>query len=542
MLNVVEDRIVNYDGRKRKQQGTTFWNASDITTMVTAGLVLLRIVSNSWAAMSAWRCAFIMLETDGLSLLQFQRTVSWRIPCTTRIRQSFRYSVVAVILVLMIPSNFMAPILSGAIGWRDVQAPVGTEHIIFRPRAPEQLWYWYLHLASDRFRIAQRAAGYTNLALANKRDPNVNTCRYVSSDTGYLPNNTTVKDIRVPCIDIHDISWDQDREEFVTKFVDNPSIVSLTDFNPPFSSNTGGDAMLFNSTLWKSAPATDAGCCAVHIRPATIFSGVKYIALVLTIQIRNNCTRAEPNAFGDWEYMASIHNLYSKNLGGPELCIRIGTVNLTAGVYESPNSMIVAPGVIEATRDEKVEMKRDPWVEEALFLLPDVMTRVAVMNSSMLPTWEKIDDYVKHLIRHSYMGTWSILRQTFDTEGYNFTAGLQVPMLQATVSHSRVWVWFASQILLTVSGVLLVALQWSVTRPVVVDSAAVSLMVDPSSVLNEDKSDQTIMSYVSGQDSGEKLRLVHVKAPSGSGRSEFVLSRFRGKDPAAQPLQVDQTA
>jgi hypothetical protein len=240
--------------------------------------------------------------------------------------------------------------------------------------------------------------------------------------------------------------------------------------------------------------------------------------------------------------MASIHNLYSKNLGGPELCIRIGTVNLTAGVYESPNSMIVAPGVIEATRDEKVEMKRDPWVEEALFLLPDVMTRVAVMNSSMLPTWEKIDDYVKHLIRHSYMGTWSILRQTFDTEGYNFTAGLQVPMLQATVSHSRVWVWFASQILLTVSGVLLVALQRSVTRPVVVDSAAASLMVDPSSVLNEDKSDQTIMSYVSGQDSGEKLRLVHVKAPSGSGRSEFVLSRFRGKDPAAQPLRVDQTA
>jgi len=176
--------------------------------MVTARLVLLRIVSNSWAAMSAWRCAFIMLETDGLSLLQFQRTVSWRIPCTTRIRQSFRYSVVAVILVLMIPSNFMAPILSGAIGWRDVQAPVGTEHIIFRPHTPELLRYWYLRSPSDRFRIAQRAAGYTNLALANKQDPNVTTCRYVSSDTGHLPNNTTVKDIRVPCIDIHDISWD----------------------------------------------------------------------------------------------------------------------------------------------------------------------------------------------------------------------------------------------------------------------------------------------------------------------------------------------
>ena len=53
---------------------------SDVTTMISAGLTAIRLLSASWHLLSAWRCAYILLEKDGLSLYQLSNMVSNQIP------------------------------------------------------------------------------------------------------------------------------------------------------------------------------------------------------------------------------------------------------------------------------------------------------------------------------------------------------------------------------------------------------------------------------------------------------------------------------
>ncbi|KAF8243600.1 hypothetical protein K440DRAFT_637189 [Wilcoxina mikolae CBS 423.85] len=97
--------------------------------------------------------------------------------------------------------------------------------------------------------------------------------------------------------------------------------------------------------------------------------------------------------------MAKLNNQYSANNEHHENCFLIGTVNLTAGVIRSRTATYITQRVVEAER--KTDMEPDNWVKEALYLLPDVMPKVSLMNASQMATWGNIDGYVEDLIRLS---------------------------------------------------------------------------------------------------------------------------------------------
>ena len=63
--------------------------------------------------------------------------------------------------------------------------------------------------------------------------------------------------------------------------------------------------------------------------------------------------------------------------------------------------------VVEAEADSPASIEGDNWVIESLYLLPDVMTKVALANASQIPTWDNLDGYVKALIRISYQAAWA---------------------------------------------------------------------------------------------------------------------------------------
>ena len=237
----------------------------------------------------------------------------------------------------------------------------------------------------------------------------------------------------------------------------------------------------------------------VSAPPPVRFSGVKKVVTVLE---RKNC-KGLSSMFGNQTEMARLKNQYYTRSN----CYIYGTVTFTAGIVRAPTATYLSERVVEF--DGKPEILPDPWVMAALYLLPDVMTRVSGMNATTPAPWDNIDNYVKEVIRQSYMGSWDALNDDYRTEPLELDAQQVVRLLQAFVTFSRVYIWFAGQILVLASGLLLGFLQSKVSRPVVIDPAAVALMTDSNRVLESFPRDGlTAMSYVSTDDcKEERLRL-----------------------------------
>lgn len=90
--------------------------------------------------------------------------------------------------------------------------------------------------------------------------------------------------------------------------------------------------------------------------------------------------------------------------------------------------------------------------------MPDLMTMIAVMNSTLLPTWDNVDCYVELLIRQSYLAAWDTYHAWFDMAEPLFDATLNEPRVKASVSFSRVFSWLAICLLSTLAGLVLLLL------------------------------------------------------------------------------------
>lgn len=87
---------------------------SDVTTLISLWLLIVRTVAQVWVASMGWRGAMILLGNDGLSLRQLDTMLSFRIPTTFRGRYAW---LVAVSLMLIFPATMVGPVLSGSVDW-----------------------------------------------------------------------------------------------------------------------------------------------------------------------------------------------------------------------------------------------------------------------------------------------------------------------------------------------------------------------------------------------------------------------------------------
>lgn len=518
VIYFVDGLVVNYDGQSSGYRIGSL-EASDVTTAISTAVVIIRLITTAWTTTVAWRCAFILLETDGVTLLQFNRVVSWRILWPGWMDWSRNTRLIGVVLLLLAPSAFVAPVLTGAIGWQHVSRPIGNQQVPYHwSDALPDAWFWYIYSPGDVRRASMFATG--NAAFS--RNIGTAECRHVMTYSGVMPVNSTLVGATLPCLDIHSISWDAK-----SQFLDNittqlrvehkwKSDMSLGG-EAPFTTYHTGNAALFAPTLLKERPdynaTIDWSNKSAPLPQSTVFSGVKKIALLIRRARANGCSPVGGSIFGNATSLNRLQNVYADSSLNHvyENCFLIGTVNFTAGVIRNQSATYIMPRVIAAERKSDMQLEPDPWVEEALYLLPDVMPKVSIMNVSLFATWDNIDGYVADLIRLSYMATWDSLNRRFNYAPHFLTAHRNGPGLQAVVSVRRVIAWLLAQFLLSISGVVLMYLQRGCSRPVVIDHSAAALMVDSKPVLDayDNCAQLTGMSYVKKKDcSGMKLRLI----------------------------------
>ncbi|KAI3565895.1 hypothetical protein IWW34DRAFT_908191 [Fusarium oxysporum f. sp. albedinis] len=88
------------------------------------------------------------------------------------------------------------------------------------------------------------------------------------------------------------------------------------------------------------------------------------------------------------------------------------------------------------------------------------MTMIAVMNSTLLPTYDNIDGYVQQLLRQLYLAAWDMYHDSFDSDQNSLTykAIPGISRQLAEVSFARVFSWLGVCLLMTSSGFLLLVI------------------------------------------------------------------------------------
>jgi hypothetical protein len=89
---------------------------TDVVTLVSIGLLVVRLLAALWLALAGWRLAFVMLEHQSASLGELSRVIRFRLPPLDFKNRSFVWALsLWCIFVFSTPAQFVAPILTGAI-------------------------------------------------------------------------------------------------------------------------------------------------------------------------------------------------------------------------------------------------------------------------------------------------------------------------------------------------------------------------------------------------------------------------------------------
>ncbi|KAE8448849.1 hypothetical protein EG329_008851 [Mollisiaceae sp. DMI_Dod_QoI] len=473
---------------------------ADITTLISAGLVVIKLFVTSWTLVAVWRCAYslthglnVQLSKEQLSFMTKHKLPPWLNYPFELPRRSGSW-VISAILLLMFPQTFIAPLLSGAVNWNPVIVPEGSSVPVNSTSsfAESSLWYQYTDSTypDERNQVLKTAFGAvglswsdSSLASANGTSITGNGCRHIVNNNGLkagsLQYNTTL-----PCIRFHDITWATSEDQIpasYTSTVFQKALSIVNDSTDLSHYNEPGHAVLFNpNVLWNPVETNS-------FPVANSFTGTMGLALVLAHTYDCKSSMGVNNFGNVANTTAYPQYIYQWALG---TCYLFANVTFTAGVTSSAVSKYLSPVVIEdQTPIDKVVFQPSPWTQESFWLLPDLMTTVALANSTQIPTWYNLDIYAQSLIRQSYLGAWGSLHQTFDqaTEVSFATPG--EPRIQATVSYSRVFSWLAISLLTSVGGILLLGLTWGEEKPDVSDSVVAKVrkedMNDAKKILHD---------------------------------------------------------
>lgn len=449
--------------------GKLILRVSDITTIVSVALVVIKIIIGVWSTIILWAFGRHILTRKPASSPTVSKMIRWHLPPGLRLKNIPRdlpgWTISAAVIIVFVQS-FIAPILSGSVNWNS-SFHISKNAISLSsvdPTADFNQWFWYDEEGSaGKLAYLRSAAGYANLAWADTSTVNAkgmsvlgNGCRHVVNNDG-LPRNSTIVDATIPCIKINSIRWYRSKDEETKDEWENLTGNELTmvDDNP-LNYYRGGVTLVYDTNNLRKAPAT-------HDKPppANKFSNTMTVALMIAQRHYGDPKKMDdpqcpdlPNTkFGDIRSLPYLLET-TRSTAASSNCFLLGKIDFTAGVTKSKSATYIGSRVVEdITPLQDVVIEANPWVQEAIWLLPDLLTMLAVSNVSQLPTFNNIDNYVSGIVRQGYLGAWDMLSRSFDEEGPSYDAFPADPRLVADVSFARVFSWLGICLLTTVSGV-----------------------------------------------------------------------------------------
>jgi hypothetical protein len=473
-------KALDGNGISRNRNGKFKLRSSDIITLLSAIMTVLGVTASVWSGAVLWNCvSFIWYYpsvdhhgqtvdiTERLHEMKYiLNFMVQRWPLKKIQGKRLPRVLIAVALLPIIPQLFSAPLLEGSLNWQFSFEFGANQYVASRyPTSNFPQWRYYSTASTIPYTDVNIAAGLAGVAwdssLAKGGTPINKRCRHVVNDNQF-PNGSTLHMATIPCIVVHSITWPTSpMPSKVSAILNSNSLLSISGINLFSDTNNPGIAVLFDPTnetlpLPPVFSRQNSSVLIYFTEPVYptpfIFSGKLTAIVQLIKRYPYEPTLIDP--FGYTNPNNSVVGGYttvdiSDGYVGGDANYTYLEIEFTAGVATLETTTYINSGVIESGPLDPVTSDIHPgaWVREALYLMPDVMTAVAIMNTTSLNTWDNIANYTENLIRYSYLGAWDMLHNRFEPNNTNLTASIAEPRLQASVSKARVTGWVVIQCL-----------------------------------------------------------------------------------------------
>jgi len=184
-------------------------------------------------------------------------------------------------------------------------------------------------------------------------------------------------------------------------------------------------------------------------------------------------------------------------------CYAFAQATINAGVGFCYDCQLVSPTVVQ-NRTAVESLQVDPFTEEALALMLEVMNTLVQLNNSLPLPFNNLNNYTVAILTQAYGSAWTVLNDFIGSQDDSvyLNTTVQIPRAgsKAFISRWRIFLWLALQLLLTISAILLMVVQCTCQRKPVVDGVVAAMMLDAHEVYKKDKNNLRDMSRLVSTD------------------------------------------
>jgi hypothetical protein len=476
--------------------GAPFLSQSDVTTLVSVALAIVRAVAATWISTLGFGLAFALLSNHGASLKEVKRLLDHRIAPFRLMGQGAARPLLLLSLswfvcLAILPSQFFAPMLTGAINWiPDTKSSSTTQTRSLRTPGPGDRWSYINQFQNSRYYVVLNALGMSSLASSNNFDAGSRgPYRRFAPDLMGLSINSTIGDVDVPFWEVQSLDWiysEADISDDLPMLTDiitnssNPvlsfsdrSSVPVADKNPFAANSDTGRVTIVNDHEFTASDEFPKP----HLQQQTRW------VIVATNALQTSCD-AE-SIFGPVGDLY-LYKIY-RDGDNAVSCFAFARMSYTAGSLRCKDCRVALDGVVELAvhNNSTNEALPNSLTDLAVSMMPEVLFYMEVANNSLAPTWQNLDGYTRGMLSIAYQSSFNAMSKYVATNATQDIATYRTPLpvLTASITRWRVYTWLASNFLLTVAGLGFAVVQAKGAVEVGSSPALAALLVDASPVI-----------------------------------------------------------
>ncbi|KAH7083551.1 hypothetical protein FB567DRAFT_87133 [Paraphoma chrysanthemicola] len=453
------------------RDGTGLYQA-EVTALVSATLVVIRLIADVCSALLAWRLIVALLEKAGVTLEELCRIVDSRMPIMPRwysVRQMFWSFFAIIVIVLMWPSSVAAPLANSSIQWIPSTRIIPSQVQDLAPPRIEPKNDWpALNYPETIQEITLKAATMgirsPDFTGAFNRSSQGSPRRFLYLNPQFPQGG--LGNMTMPFFEAVDIAWVPWPSELRTSDpLRNGSMME----NPPLARRAGSLGFL-QPRQWRFQDSAEY--------KAVAYKGKKTIpVLVGSIGTDQGTEDSQcPNTSTIFGVLPTVHQLriawYFNDRWAAYDCWLLAEVSFTAGKADQQACDITLIGAADdmhiavptnSSLVAELDIKPDLAVLPTLDLMTDVLRNLVLMNVGGAFRYNNLEGYIQGILSAAYYSTHSALLYQLKSSNETASAVQMESVIRASINRPRLYGWLALNSCLLIAALML-WIVWRITR------------------------------------------------------------------------------